>query len=269
MQLAQDEDPKSDASLEPAAPAAMGRGANARDPMPLTPAQVAELHGLLQAPVTAFDCGTLCAPGNGGVPVCCHAPTILPVLYKAELALLRRRTTMWTRHVPQGADAELAQLARPCDVFAVCKGHLQCEREHRDLTCRTFPFEPYLDHRGRLAGLVFCFDLAHLCPLMLGDQRIEPEFLAQCLRMYARLFEFAPEEHAFHLGISRRLRRQFGQRREPIPVFTTAGVVAMPTRRPRRRPPGRTPGRPGDATRTSPATPRGNMPRPRRTPAGS
>ncbi|MFO1078241.1 MAG: hypothetical protein U1E73_11025 [Planctomycetota bacterium] len=199
--------------------------------MALTQRQIEELLALLRAPVTAFDCGALCAPGNGGVPVCCHAPTILPVLYKAEFALLRRRSELWRRHVPRGDDAELRQRARPCDVFAVCKGHTHCERDNRALACRTFPFEPYLDHDDRFVGLVFAFEYAHLCPLIAGEHAIRPDFVAECCAMWRRMFELDADERAFYAGCSRTLRRQFGRLRERIPVFTERGIMAMPTAR--------------------------------------
>jgi hypothetical protein len=205
--------------------------------MALQESHITHLLTVLQAPVTRFDCGTLCAPGNGGVPVCCHAKSILPVLYRAELALLQRRTSMWRRHTPTGEDAALRSAARPCDVFAVCRGHQHCERQHRALACRTFPFEPYLDHAGRFVGIVFCYDLAHLCPLILGDQAIEDDFVAQCCTMWERLFAFDDGERRFYAAASTTLRRRFGRRGERIPVFTAAGVVAMSTRRPPRRVP--------------------------------
>lgn len=197
--------------------------------MPLTQRDIADLLATLQAPVTTFDCGTLCAPKNGGVPVCCHASSIVPVLYKAELALLRRRSDLWRKHVPVGVDAALRDRARACDVFAVCKGHTHCERDNRSLACRTFPFEPYLDHDDRFAGLVFAFEFSHLCPLITSDHEIRPDFIAQCSAMWRSMFHRDPAERAFHAGCSRTLRRQFGRMREPIPVFTEAGVVAMPT----------------------------------------
>lgn len=39
--------------------------------MVLIEADIARLHATLRAPVTTFDCGRLCAPGNGGeaIPV--------------------------------------------------------------------------------------------------------------------------------------------------------------------------------------------------------
>ncbi len=91
--------------------------------MALTEAQISELHAILVAPVTDFDCGTLCAPENGGVPVCCHAQTILPVLYTAEFAVLERRTQLWSRYAPRNdGEREMAAAMRPCETFGICKG---------------------------------------------------------------------------------------------------------------------------------------------------
>jgi hypothetical protein len=199
--------------------------------MALTEPQVATLLRTLTAPVTKFDCGTLCAPGNGGVPVCCHAPSILPVLYKAELALLQKRSELWRQHVPTGADAPLLQAARKCDVFAVCKGHTQCERDNRALACRTFPFEPYLDHDGHFVGIVFAYDMAHLCPLITSAHEIEADFVTQCCAMWRQLFASDDDERRFYAGLSCTLRRQFGRRGEACPVWTERGVLACPTSR--------------------------------------
>ncbi|MBL8732430.1 MAG: hypothetical protein JNN13_08685 [Planctomycetes bacterium] len=203
--------------------------------MALTEVHLAELLAMLRSPVTGFDCGTLCAPTNGGVPVCCHAETVLPVLYVAELALLQKRSDLWRRHVPQAADGGLRLRARPCDVFAVCKGHRSCERDNRSLACRSFPFEPYLDHDDRFAGLVFAFEYAPLCPLIAGEHDVLPVFVAECGAMWRRLFELDDDERRFYAGCSRTLRRQFGRFGAPIPVFTEQGVVPMPTRRRRGR----------------------------------
>lgn len=199
--------------------------------MALTESQIEVLLRTLRAPVTAFDCGTLCAPTNGGVPVCCNAHQILPVLYRAELALLQRRSDLWRHHVPSGVDAPLRHAARACDTFAICKGHTQCERNNRSLACRTFPFEPCLDHTGAFVGIVFAYDFAHLCPLILSQHPINDHFIAQCCTMWERVFAADAEERAFYFGTSQTLRRQFGRRGERIPVFTPHGVRSFPTSR--------------------------------------
>ena len=66
-----------------------------------TSAQIEELLSTLSVPVTDFDCGTLCAPGNGGVPVCCDKDLIVPVLYKTEYKLLRGRSDLWRPFRPE------------------------------------------------------------------------------------------------------------------------------------------------------------------------
>jgi hypothetical protein len=150
------------------------------------------------------------------------------------LALRQKRSDLWRKHVPTGPDAHLRDQARGCDVFAVCKGHQHCEREHRSLACRTFPFEPYLDHDGEFVGIVFAFDQAHLCQLITSEHEISPEFVRQGCAMWRRMFELDAEERAFYAGCSRTLRRQFGRRGESIPVFSEHGVRALPTARRRR-----------------------------------
>lgn len=192
-----------------------------------------DLLQTLQSPVTEFDCGTLCAPGNGGVPVCCHAETIVPVLYKAEYAVLRKRSDLWGPYRPRTkTDEELLRDRRSCEVFAECKGHEYCERENRSLACRTFPFEPYLDHDGRLVGLIWYYDLAHLCPLIESKHRILPRFIRECISLWRKLFDAFPQEREVYFDASTSVRRSFGQKRRRIPVFTPQGIRRLPTRRP-------------------------------------
>jgi hypothetical protein len=163
---------------------------------------IPELLDLLQAPVTDFDCGTLCAPDNGGVPLCCHAESIVPVLYKVEMAVLKRRTDLWRKYMPRTQHQEdLGADMRGCDMLAVCKGAEHCERDNRSITCRTFPFEPYLDR-----------------------YRILPEFIDQCLNLWQRMFELSHRERMFYFKISQGMRRSFGQKHQRIPVITRDGV---------------------------------------------
>ena len=40
-------------------------------------------------------------------------------------------------------------------VYAFCPGPGQCQRTKRSLVCRTFPFEPQVDKKGKVLGLVY------------------------------------------------------------------------------------------------------------------
>ena len=51
--------------------------------------------------------------------------------------------------------------------------------------------------------------------------------------MWEKAFAWNEEERAFHFELSQTLRRSFGQKGQPVPIFTRAGKKKMPTRRPR------------------------------------
>ena len=199
-----------------------------------TQAQIAELLETLRAPVTDFDCGTLCAPDNDGVPICCDRDRIVPVLYREEYRLLRERSDLWSPFQPRTKQQRtLGEDMRACDRLCQCKGVAHCERENRSLACRTFPLEPYLDHDGDLVGLVFNYDFQGICPLVASRYAIRPDYVDECMSMWEKAFAWSEEEWEFHFGHSERLRRSFGQKRRRIPVFTREGLRRMPTARPR------------------------------------
>ena len=199
-----------------------------------TKPQLEELLATLRAPVTEIDCGTLCAPGNGGVPICCDKERIVPVLYKPEYALLRQRSDLWRPYRPRTEhQRSLGNDMRACDRLCECKGAAHCDRENRSLVCRTFPLEPYLDHDAQLAGLVWNFESEGTCPLVGSRHKVREDYIDQCMTMWEKAFAWSEEERAFHFELSQTLRRSFGQKGQPVPVFTRAGKKKMPTRRPR------------------------------------
>ena len=201
-----------------------------------TQAQIEELLATLRTPVTDFDCGTLCAPDNGGVPVCCDRERIVPVLYKTEYRLLRTRSSLWSPYQPRTAQqVKLGDDLRDCDKLCQCEGVAHCELENRSLACRTFPLEPYLDHTGILVGLVYNWDFDGTCPLVGSRYRIRQQYVDECMAMWEKAFAWSEEEWDYYFEHSETLRRSFGQKRRRIPVHTRAGVKRMPTARPRQK----------------------------------
>ena len=201
-----------------------------------TQEQVRELLDTLTVPCTDFDCGTLCAPDNDGIPVCCDKRLIVPVLYKTEYKLLRSRSKLWRPYRPQNAQQrELKSDTRACDAVCECRGVAHCERENRSIVCRTFPFEPYLDHDRQFVGLIYNQDFEELCPLTSGRHEIRADFVEQCTAMWEKAFAWSADEVDFYHEHSQTVRRSFGQRGKRIPVITREGRKMMPTRRPARR----------------------------------
>lgn len=201
-----------------------------------TKAQIEELLATLRSPVTDFDCGTLCAPANNGIPVCCDRERIVPVLYKTEYTLLRKRSVLWSPYQPRTKQQHrLGDDLRACDKLCQCRGVAHCERENRSLACRTFPLEPYLDHDGVLAGLVYNWDFEGTCPLVGSRHTIRQQYVNECMTMWELAFSWSEEEWEFYFDHSETLRRSFGQKHRRIPVHTREGIKRLPTARPRPR----------------------------------
>ncbi len=201
-----------------------------------------ELYAILRSPVTPWDCGPLCAPTNGGHPLCCQGEKVVPVLYRGELAWLLERTGLWkTWRVRRPEDRSVRKDLHRDYRLGECRGAPWCEREHRSLNCRTFPFEPYIDHDGMLAGLVF--DTAFTthagrparhgltCPLGERWDWILPAYVEESLRFWRRVFELDPSEYEHQRDLSREHRRRMAQHGAQVRVLLPGAVADYPTSR--------------------------------------
>ena len=184
------------------------------------------------APVTAFDCGQLCAPLNNGKPVCCESDGVIPVLYHSEFKVLKQRGDLWQAFKPAcKAEKEMAD-ELPDYQLATCTRSCFDERANRSLNCRSFPFLPYFDHDGQVVGLVYDYDSAEgKCPLVELPQTITKEYIRQAVAFWAAICEADEEEGEFYRSEAKRLRRRFARQSEAVvPVLVEAGIAHFPTR---------------------------------------
>ncbi|MCL1805711.1 MAG: hypothetical protein FWG28_06925 [Clostridiales bacterium] len=72
--------------------------------------------------------------------------------------------------------------------FAVCKG--PCRREARPLSCRIFPFAPYLDGAGKLTAIPDP-RAKYICPLLKEDALplVDPRFIGAVEKSFAQILE--------------------------------------------------------------------------------
>lgn len=182
------------------------------------------LYDMFQAPVTRFDCGRKCAPLNGGDPVCCSTKHAVPVVERAEWSLLRSRSDLWRPHRPTDAagKAIAAELAKSC-LAIECKGARHCERDNRSLACRSFPFFPYIDRKGRFIGLAIHWAFADRCWVMSNLGVVDDEFRRKFVAAYDYLFAVDAGEYGANKEHSAALRRVFSRRRWPIPLIGRDG----------------------------------------------
>ncbi len=101
-----------------------------------------------------------------GKPFCCDICVAVPVALKEEWAYLKANTKLW--HQLRGdecppsdpIDKEKMQSETPPDYMRLvtCLGPAFCERDYRTLSCRQFPFTPYITADDRFIGITYNWD---------------------------------------------------------------------------------------------------------------
>lgn len=189
----------------------------------LTPGRLEALYRLLSSPMLDFDCASLCAPKNKGVPLCCDQREVIPLMYRDELKWHRERSSFWKR-MPRKTkdDSALAEENESDhDVLAVCPGPSKCVRSKRALVCRTFPFEPHCDTRGNVLGITYIYSKEHTCPLIdRKNWRVNPTYVRNSIKYWEQIFELFPEEQELYVSESKKIRRQFKRKARKLPLFS-------------------------------------------------
>lgn len=194
----------------------------------------AALYPRFDAPIAALDCGKRCAPHNeNGVPFCCDTRHAVPTAYDAEWSYLQENTDLW--HPWQGhsqSETRRLEKERPDGmVLLECKGHLLCQREYRAITCRAFPFFPYITRDDWFVGMSYYWQYEYGCWVISNLSVVTPQYLAQFIAAFDELFERMPGERESYRQYSTTMRRVFGRRKRAIPLLHRNGKVYKVTPR--------------------------------------
>ncbi len=187
----------------------------------------ASLYAGFDAAISALDCGKKCAPYNQfGVPFCCDTRHAVPTAYLAEWDYLRVSSTLWHLWEADSAKAtgRLRDETPAGQVLIACQGHHFCQREFRSITCRAFPFFPYVTLAGEFIGLSYYWQYEERCWVISNLQAVSCEYRAQFVAAYDSLFQRYPAELAtfrYHAGV---MRRVFGRRNRAIPLLHRNGA---------------------------------------------
>ena len=176
------------------------------------------------APVSRFDCGRRCAPHNGGTPVCCSTEHAVPILDKAEFALLKTRSDLWRPYKATDAEgrAIVADMHHEC-CAAECKGAAHCERENRTMACRAFPFFPYITRDNEIVGLAYYWVFEDRCWVMSHLEIVTRDFVRECLAAYEAIFAEDKLEYETNRDQSAAMRRVFTRWNRNIPLIGRDG----------------------------------------------
>ncbi len=169
-----------------------------------------ELYRIFPRPLSEIDCGEKCGPFNEyGVPVCCDINLIIPSAYKAEWGFLKEKTDLWQPWSSSDLiDADLENDVQDGQVLLKCLGYQHCQRPFRTLTCRAFPFFPYLDSQGKFVGLVYFQEYREMCWIISNLSLVTAAYKADFQQAFELLFKQYPESKESYIQYSSYIREE-------------------------------------------------------------
>lgn len=218
----------------------------------LMPDQIRTLYKGFNSPVAELDCGKKCAPHNAsGKPFCCDICHAVPAAYRSEWSYLKQNTDLW--HKWRGEECEKTpakdvttlKAETPKNmVLLACLGPSQCERDFRALSCRQFPFFPYVTSEYRFLGLACEWQFESQCWVISNLAAVTSKYRQEFINTYDRLFALFQQEFEHYAVHSEILRGEFRKRRKRFPLLHRNGgyyLVSPASERLRRVRPGRLP----------------------------
>jgi hypothetical protein len=202
----------------------------------ITMEEIRQLYAGFDAPIAAFDCGKKCSPYNdGGKPFCCDICVAVPTLYQSEWNYVRTNTDLWFEWKAESCTATSEEAAEEVTrlktdtpdsmVLAECLGPSQCQRNYRGLTCRQFPFFPYIDSQGKLLGLSYYWEYEEQCWVISNLHVVSQEYQRQFLAAFEFIFNRIPDEIENYRYHSEVMRDTYNEKRRAIPLLHRNGCA--------------------------------------------
>jgi len=147
-----------------------------------------KLYDGFDTPIANLDCGKKCAPHNpNGKPFCCDICHVVPTAYKSEWRYFEKNTKLWHKwrgdECGDSSENEYGQIKTdtPKDmILLACLGPSQCQRDFRALSCRQFPFFPYVTSDYRFVGLSYEWEFENYA---YHSERMRKAFVSQKRRI--------------------------------------------------------------------------------------
>ena len=179
-------------------------------------------YAQFSSPIAKFDCGSKCSPYNErGVPFCCDTQHSIPAAYQAEWRYLQENTDLW--HLWEAEDpTEIRQLrdVTPDGMILIeCQGHLRCQRDFRSMTCRAFPFFPYMDSNDDFIGLSYYWEYEERCWVINHLDVVTLEYRQEFVHIYDNLFAEDPDERKNFAYHAQDMRTKFIELERQIPLL--------------------------------------------------
>jgi len=187
---------------------------------------ILHLYKMFNSPLMALDCGEKCSVYNEyHIPFCCDTRHIIPMAYCAEWDYLTQNTELWHLYQPRNIyDKKQFEDKTPEDqVLVECQGHHKCQRPYRTLTCRSFPFFPYIDQQNKFIGLSYYWEYEDRCWVINHLEAITPQFRDEFVSAFDYIFLKSTQEFNNFRYQSIIMRRVFGRKKRAIPLILRNG----------------------------------------------
>ncbi|MBN1370460.1 MAG: hypothetical protein JW987_00760 [Anaerolineaceae bacterium] len=190
----------------------------------------ARLYRRFDAPIAELDCGQMCAPHNSsGKPFCCDICYAVPAAYRPEWTYLRGNTDLWKEWRGDECPGEPFD---PAEVWAetpehmlllACKGPAHCQRDFRSVSCRQFPFFPYITADSRFLGLVYEWAFEEVCWVISHQETVTQRYRSEFVRFYDEVLAQWPDDFECYADHAEEMREEFAARKQRIPLLHRNG----------------------------------------------
>lgn len=177
---------------------------------------IGALYAGFAAPLADLDCGLKCAPHNPRqTPFCCDICQAVPAVYQQEWEYLHQATDMWHiwsgRECTDNPEDPLALRAQTPQAMLLlaCTGAAHCQRPLRALSCRQFPFLPYISSDFRFLGLAYDWLFEQTCWVVSNLGAVSAAYRQEFIATFDRLFSLWPAEFNSYLQLSDELRQHY------------------------------------------------------------
>jgi hypothetical protein len=197
---------------------------------PLHPTDIRSWYDRFDTPVVPFDCGELCAPHNpNDKPFCCDICHAVPSAYHQEWAYLEANTDLWH---PWRGDECLDHPQDPATLVGetpdsmcllACLGPVHCQRQYRSLSCRQFPFFPYLTSGGEFIGLVYNWDFEDTCWVISHLDQVDLAYISEFIQFYDAFFAAIPASIDHYAWRSSQMMGHFITQKRSLPLLHRDG----------------------------------------------
>lgn len=202
-------------------------------PADLNAEDIRALYDNFDSPIAKLDCGKKCVPHNpNGVPFCCDICHAVPAGYNSEWKTLRDTTDLWHAYrgdecsasVSSKSGSSLADSDLPSGmVLLACLGADKCQRPNRILSCRAFPFFPYISSDYRFLGLACEWEYESVCWVISNLNQVTSQYRAEFISTFDYLlatFDEVFESYSIH---SVKLRAHYESKKKRFPVLHRNG----------------------------------------------